>query len=182
MRIISGKFKSRRINAPAKLPLRPTTDFAKEGLFNILNNRINYTDVTILDLFAGTGSISYEFLSRGCKEATTVELNPKCIEFMHKTKQLLNLDNFIIIKGDVFSYLNHCLTNFDIIFADPPFELEELNKFPDLIFENKLLKPGGWLIIEHSSRNNFSEYPLFIDHRNYGRVNFSFFREKELLG
>lgn len=179
MRIISGKFKSRRINAPANLPIRPTTDFAKEGLFNVLNNHISFTDITVLDLFAGTGSISYEFLSRGCSEATTIEMNQKCIEFMHKTKQLLNLDNLYIVKGDVFAYLKHCYKNFDVIFADPPYEMEGLNEFPDLIFEKKLLRPEGLLIIEHSTRNDFSEHPCFFDHRKYGRVNFSIFKLTE---
>lgn len=176
MRIISGKFKSRRINAPANLPIRPTTDFAKEGLFNILNNHIGFTEVATLDLFAGTGSITYEFLSRGCIEATTVESNHKCIEFMHKTKQLLNLDNFFIVKGDVFAYLNHCHKHFDVIFADPPYELEKIDELPNLIFEKELLKPDGWLIIEHAAKNNFTEHPRFFEHRNYGKVNFTIFK------
>jgi 16S rRNA (guanine(966)-N(2))-methyltransferase RsmD len=176
MRIISGKFRSRRINAPANLPIRPTTDFAKEGLFNVINNFIDFTEVSVLDLFSGTGSITYEFLSRGCKEATTVEMNPKCIEFMHKTKELLKLDNLYIVKGDAFAYLNHCHKTFDVIFADPPYEMEKINELPDLIIEKKILHSGGWLIVEHSADNNFAEHPRFFEHRNYGKVNFSIFK------
>ncbi len=176
MRIISGKFRSRRINAPANLPIRPTTDFAKEGLFNLINNHINFADIAVLDLFAGTGSITYEFLSRGCIEATTVEINSKCTDFMYKTKELYEFDNFHIIKGDVFVYLNRCHKTFDVIFADPPYEMEKINEIPNLIFEKKLLNAGGFLIIEHSARNSFKEHPCFFEQRNYGKVNFSFFQ------
>jgi 16S rRNA (guanine(966)-N(2))-methyltransferase RsmD len=177
MRIISGNFKGRRINAPANLPIRPTTDFAKEGLFNILNNHINYLEVAVLDLFAGTGSISYEFLSRGCIEATTVELNSKCIEFMHKTKQTLLLNNFFIVKADVFSYLLHCHKSFDLIFADPPYDMAEVIKYPDLILDKNILNKNGLLIIEHDAGNSFEAHPHFIELRKYGKVNFSIFKK-----
>jgi len=181
MRIISGAFRSRKINAPANLPIRPTTDFAKEGIFNIINNHINFTDITVLDIFAGTGSITYEFISRGCIEATTVDINSKCIDFMHKTKELYHLENMFIVKGDVFVYINRCHKDFDVIFADPPYEMEKIKELPHLIFEKKLLKPNGWLIIEHAASNNFSEHPRFIEHRNYGKVNFSIFKQNELI-
>jgi 16S rRNA (guanine966-N2)-methyltransferase len=176
MRIISGKFKSRRINAPANLPIRPTTDFAKEGLFNVLNNDIDFTEVAVLDLYAGTGSISFEFLSRGCKEATAVELNQKCIDFMHKTKQLLLLENFYVVKADVKAYMNHCRKTFDVIFADPPYEIDGIADLLAVILEKNLLKAGGLLILEHSARNDFKEHPLFSEQRNYGKVNFTFFK------
>jgi len=179
MRIIGGKFRSRRIYAPANLPIRPTTDFAKEGLFNILNNHIDFTVVKVLDLYAGTGSITYEFISRGCIEATAVETNQKCNDFMHKTKQLLQLDNFYIVKSDVYAYLKHCHKTFDLIFADPPYEMDGINELPAAILEKNLLKAGGLLILEHSARNDFKEHPLFSEQRNYGKVNFTFFREKE---
>lgn len=180
MRIISGKHKGRKINAPANLPIRPTTDFAKEGLFNVINNYIDFTEVAILDLFAGTGSISYEFISRGCKEATTVELNSQCLEFMHKIKEQLVLDNFFIVKADVYSYLLRCHKTYDLIFADPPYEMKGVEDLPNIILKQKILKQKGLLVIEHALSHNFENHPCFFEHRNYGKVNFSIFKQTDI--
>ncbi|MBP1676104.1 MAG: methyltransferase [Bacteroidetes bacterium] len=175
MRIISGKFKGRRISAPGNITARPTTDFAKEGLFNLLNNRIDFEDIEVLDLFAGTGSISVEFISRGCSNTVTIEQNDRQCAFIRKVCSELKIDNLSLIKTDVFRFINSCHHHFDLIFADPPYELNKLSEIPDLIFSRNLLKPDGLFVLEHSSKNDFSQHPNFSDHRNYGNVNFSFF-------
>lgn len=175
MRIISGKFKGRRISAPTNITARPTTDFAKEGLFNLLNNRIDFEDIEVLDLFAGIGSISLEFISRECKNLICVELNERHCNFIRKTCNELKINNISILKTDVFKFISSSHSQFDVIFADPPYELENLTEVPTLIFKSNLLKPEGILILEHSAKKNFSLHPNFIDHRNYGNVNFSFF-------
>jgi len=176
MRIISGKYRGRQIHTPTNLPVRPTTDFAKESLFNILNNLVDFEEISVLDLFAGTGNLSYEFFSRGAITVTAVETDPKCVAFINKTIQLLNADNFETIRTDVFHYLKRPFESFDIIFADPPYEMENIKEIPDLIFQTQILKEEGWFILEHSKRNDFSKHPFFDQHRKYGNVNFSFFR------
>lgn len=175
MRIISGKFKGRRISAPRNITARPTTDFAKEGLFNLLNNRIDFEDINVLDLFAGTSSISVEFVSRGCENVVTVEQSEKHCAFIRKVCDELKIDNLSLIKTDVFRFLESCRVKFDVVFADPPYELTTLKDIPDIIFAKKLLKEGGLFILEHSSKNDFSKHPHFSAHRNYGNVNFTFF-------
>ena len=175
MRIISGKYKGRRIDASNKVIARPTTDFAKEGLFNLLNNRIDFEDIIVLDLFSGTGSISIEFISRDCREAIAIELSEKNGAYIRKACQELKIDNLTLIKTDVFKFLPSCKTKFDVIFADPPYELKNLTEIPDLIFKYDLLKENGILILEHSAKNKFETHPRFNFHRNYGNVNFSFF-------
>lgn len=175
MRIISGKFKGRRISAPSNISARPTTDFAKEGLFNLLNNMIDFDDIEVLDLFAGTGGISFEFVSRNCSNIISIEQNERHCNFIRKVSKELNITNLTLLKTDVFKYIAHCHHSFDMIFADPPYELSNLAEIPDLIFKFQLLKSDGILVLEHSSKNDFSNHPCFLNHRNYGSVNFSFF-------
>ena len=178
MRIISGKHRGRKIIAPSNMPVRPTTDQAKESLFNIIHNRFYYEDIEVLDLFSGTGNIAYEFCSRGAKKVLAVELNFKCSSFIKKTVETLNMANFEVIQSDVFRFLKHTDRKFDLIFADPPYDMEGISTIPDLVFSSNMLNKEGWLIIEHSKEINFSSSPNLCDHRNYGKVNFSFFCEK----
>ncbi|MEI8272568.1 MAG: 16S rRNA (guanine(966)-N(2))-methyltransferase RsmD [Paludibacter sp.] len=175
MRIISGKYKGRRISAPANITARPTTDFAKEGLFNLLNNRIDFEDIDVLDLFAGTGGISIEFVSRDCKSVISIEQNDRHCNFIRKVCNELKISNLTLMKTDAFKFIDSCRTQFDMIFADPPYELDQIANIPDLIFNHKLLKPEGVFVLEHSAKNTFQHHPNFVDHRHYGNVNFSFF-------
>jgi 16S rRNA (guanine966-N2)-methyltransferase len=179
MRIISGSHRSRRITPPNGLPVRPTTDLAKESLFNILNNRIDFEEISVLDLFSGTGNISLEFASRGAREILAVELNPKCAAFIEKSIELLGFNMIKIVRTNVFTLLPAIKKQFDLIFADPPFESEDIGKLPDLIFSNNLLAADGWLVIEHPRNVKFQDYPNFTEHREYGKVNFTFFRNTE---
>ncbi|MEZ4841974.1 MAG: 16S rRNA (guanine(966)-N(2))-methyltransferase RsmD [Flavobacteriaceae bacterium] len=176
MRIISGKYKGRRINAPKNLPARPTTDFAKEALFNIINNNYYFEQLSVLDLFAGIGSISYEFASRGAKNIISIDSHFNSIKFIKKTAEELNLP-IQPIKSDVFSYLEKTTLKHDIIFADPPYEftVEQLTKLVSLIFERELLLKEGMLIIEHSKHNDLSENKYFRHSKKYGGSVFSFF-------
>ena len=175
MRIISGKYKGRRLQVPTNITARPTTDFAKEGLFNLLNNRIDFEGIDVLDLFAGTGSISIEFVSRDCNSVISIEQNERHCAFIRKTCTELKIENLSLVKTDVFKFIASCHSQFDMIFADPPYELEQLPLIPDLIFARNLLKAEGLFVLEHSAKNNFSQHPHFVEHRNYGNVNFSFF-------
>ena len=179
MRIISGTHKGRIIHPPKNLPVRPTTDFAKESLFNILNNKVNYESLEVLDLFCGTGNISFEFLSRGCKNITSVDMNYNCISFVKKTAVEFGMNNLKTGKSDVFTFLKNCKHRFDIIFADPPYELAKLEDIPGIIFEKDLLQKEGILIIEHGKDTDFSKHPFFKERRIYGNVNFSFFLLEE---
>ncbi len=179
MRIISGKYKGRRISAPSNITARPTTDFAKEGLFNLLNNRIDLEGIDVLDLFAGTGSISIEFVSRDCKSIISIEQNDRHCNFIRKICTELKITNLSLLKTDVFKFIASCHTQFDMIFADPPYELDKIAEIPDLIFNQKLLKADGVFVLEHSAKTDFANHPNFVDHRNYGNVNFSFFEVKE---
>lgn len=176
MRIISGKHKGKRLQAPKKLPVRPTTDMAKESLFNILNNYFNFTELKILDLFAGTGNISYEFASRGSSPITCVDADFGCINFIKKTSTELDLD-ITTIKSDVFKFLERCSASFDIIFADPPYHLtqEEFEKISTLVFQNEILDKEGMLIIEHSKDMKLEHLENFSFSKNYGSTTFSFF-------
>ncbi len=180
MRIISGYLKGRRLNPPANLPVRPTTDMAREGLFNILNNIIDFEEVDVLDLFTGIGSIAFEFVSRGCKNVTCIDTNFKCIDFIKKTAAIFELSNLYPIRTDVFMFISRRQNKqFDIIFADPPYDLQNINVIPDHIFKNNLLTENGILILEHSAHLSFTEHPCFFQHRKYGKVNFTFFKQKE---
>lgn len=178
MRVIRGKYKGRHIPTPTNFKARPTTDFAKEGLFNILENV--YVDFdeepTALDLFAGTGSIGIEFASRGCKKVVSVEKDFKHWQFLSRVQRELQAKEWIPLKGDVFKFTHNCKEHYDIIFADPPYALDNLKDIPDAAIP--LLADDGLLILEHGRDYDFSEHPCFIDHRNYGSVNFSFFKNK----
>lgn len=176
MRVISGTLKGRRFNPPANLPVRPTTDFAKESLFNILNNHIDFEEMNALDLFAGTGNISIELVSRGCITVTSVDVNFKCTDFIKKTAIAFNINNLQVIKSNVFSYLKFATKPYQLIFADPPYDLEGINKIPEIIFEKNLLAENGIMVIEHSRDTNFEQHPRFVEKRNYGKVNFSIFK------
>lgn len=176
MRIISGQFKGRRITAPKKLPVRPTTDMAKESLFNILNNTYYFDDISVLDLFSGTGNISYEFASRGTEQITAVDANYNCIKFINKTADEFEM-SINTIKSDVFKFLEKSKLKHTIIFADPPYEfdVDTFSKIPELVFKNNLLEDNGTLIIEHSKHTDLSHLEHYKNSRNYGGNMFSFF-------
>lgn len=174
MRIIGGTHKGKIIKPPKDLPVRPTTDFAKEGLFNILSNKLDMDQLNVLDLFSGTGHISLEFASRGAKEIVAVDSNFKCVGFLKATGKELNF-NIDVVKEDVFHFLKSCRSQFDLIFADPPYEMKEIPDIHSLVFGQKLLKEGGLLIIEHGPRTSLNELEGFTQQRKYGNVHFSFF-------
>jgi 16S rRNA (guanine(966)-N(2))-methyltransferase RsmD len=176
LRIIGGKFKGRRINPPSDFKARPTTDFAREGLFNILNNRVDFENINVLDLFSGTGSMSYEFASRGASSVHLVEKDMRHILGIKKMLRELDLDNVKPIHIDVKAYLKTCSVKYDIVFADPPYELSWLNELPDLVTQANIIKDDGFFILEHPRDLSFGGHKLFFEHRNYGGVNFSFFK------
>lgn len=176
MRIISGIYKGRHFSPPKNLKARPTTDVAKEGLFDILSHRIDFEEISVLDLFGGTGSISLEFASRGCSKITLLELNSINFAYIKKIIAELDVKSINAYKNDSFRFLKNCKQSFDLIFADPPYDHKELVNIPNLIFEKEVLNPGGMLILEHPKEFNFSEHPHFFEHRKYGHVNFSFFK------
>lgn len=176
MRVISGIYKHRKWDVPRTFSARPTTDFAKESLFNILANRIDLEDATALDLFSGTGSISIELVSRGCSHVVSVEKDPAHHAFIRKVMETVKTDRCLPVKGDVFKYIANCSTQFDFIFADPPYQLENIADIPDLIFEGNLLAQDGIFVLEHGKTNDFSPHPRFTDMKVYGSVHFSFFR------
>lgn len=176
MRIIGGKYKGRRINPPGDFRARPTTDFAREGLFNILNNRVDFETVSVLDLFSGTGSISFEFASRGAVSVHLIEKDFKHISGIRKILKELDLENVKPIHIDVKAYLKTCSVKYDIVFADPPYELSWLKELPDLVTQAGIIKEDGFFILEHPRDLSFSGHELFFEHRNYGGVNFSFFK------
>jgi 16S rRNA (guanine966-N2)-methyltransferase len=176
MRIISGTYKGRRFSPPASLKARPTTDFAKEGLFNVLGNQLDIEDTQVLDLFAGSGSISFEFVSRGAAHTTSVEQNYQHIAFIKKVTQELGIKNISVLKADVFRYIESCKQSFDIIFADPPYALPQLAELPDKIMQSDILKKEGLFILEHGKSNTFTTHPNFVEFRHYGNVHFSFFK------
>ncbi len=179
MRIIRGKYGRRRFDVPTNIKARPTTDFARENIFNVIENLIDLEGAEALDLFAGTGAISFELLSRECARVVSVEMHPTQYNFIRKVQQLLGDDNLTPIKGDVFKFLQSCRQQFDFIFADPPYDLPLLETLPEAVLSRNLLKPGGIFILEHSKSNDFSHHPLFDQHRVYGSVNFSIFRMPE---
>jgi 16S rRNA (guanine(966)-N(2))-methyltransferase RsmD len=176
LRIIGGKYKGRRIIPPGNLKARPTTDFARESLFNILNNRIDFEEITVLDLFSGTGSISYEFASRGAMEVHLVEKDVRHIAGIRRIINEMGISNIKTIHIDVRTYLRACKIKYDIVFADPPYEINWLKELPDLVFGADVVKEDGFFILEHPKNMSFAGHNLFFEHRNYGGVNFSFFR------
>lgn len=175
MRIIAGKHRGKKLNPPNNLPARPTTDFAKESIFNILHNNFTLEKTKVLDLFAGTGNITFEFFSRGTKNITSVEMHNGCLSFIIKTANQLKAENIKIIKSEVLRYLKKETSKYHIIFADPPFVAEILEDVHQLVFENNLLEPEGWLIMEHPTQKKYSHLPKFAEERNYGSVKFSIF-------
>ena len=180
MRVISGIYKRRHFDVPHTFKARPTTDFAKENLFNVLMNYLDFEEgVTALDLFAGTGSISIELVSRGCDRVISVEKDPQHHAFISKVMKEVKTDRCLPLRGDVFRYIEKCNEQFDFIFADPPYALKELSTIPQKIFEYKLLKPEGLFVLEHGKDLSFEQDPHFIEHRHYGSVNFSFFKNIE---
>jgi 16S rRNA (guanine(966)-N(2))-methyltransferase RsmD len=176
VRIIGGTCRGRQIRTGSKLILRPTTDFAKEGLFNILSNRYDLASFHVLDLFSGSGSISYEFASRGCRDIHSIEMEPRHAAFIRSTAEKLNFRQIRVIRDDVFHFLNICKIRYDIVFADPPYEMPHIEDIPGIIFRQELLKPDGIFILEHSARIDFSGNENLTEHRNYGNVHFSFFK------
>lgn len=179
MRIIRGKYGKRRFDVPKNISARPTTDFARENIFNVLENIVDFDDLTALDLFAGTGAISVEFISRGCKSVIAVEMATTQANFIKSVVLKLNADNLRVIKGDVFKFVETCNNKFDIIFADPPYDHPRFAEIPGIILNSQMLKPGTIVIIEHSKDYDFSSLPNFDQRRTYGSVNFSIFQIPE---
>lgn len=176
MRIITGKYKGRHFDIPRAFKARPTTDFAKENIFNVMTGYLDFEGAHALDLFAGTGSISLELLSRGCSQVVSVEADNDHAGFIRQCFEKLKDDNCVLIRGDVFRFIKGCHQQFDFIFADPPYALETLSRIPDLVLQSGLLKPDGVFVFEHGKQNDFSQTPGFIEHRAYGSVNFSIFQ------
>lgn len=178
MRIIGGDKGGRKFNPPNKMPYtRPTTDIAKEGLFNVLENNLELEELKTLDLFGGTGSISYELASRGVKDITIVEKDVKMYEFIKATSATLNFSDFKVHKADVFKFVEQSAEKFDFIFAGPPYALENINDLPVKIFEKQLLKNKGWFVLEHTPRNDYKKFPFYKTERSYGTTIFSIFIE-----
>ncbi len=175
MRIIRGKYGRRRFDVPKNITARPTTDFARENLFNVLENLDDFEGKTALDLFAGTGAISYEFMSRGCSGVTAVEQAPVQANFIRSVKEKLGDETLRVIKGDVFKFIATCHRQFDFIFADPPYDHPRFEEVPTLILESAMVRKGTVVVIEHSKTRDFSTLPGFSQHRVYGSVNFSIF-------
>ena len=179
MRIISGLFGGRRIHPPAKMPYtRPTTDIAKEGLFNILQTRIDFEGAKTLDLFGGTGSISYELASRGAAQLTIVEKDVAMYQFIKKNITDLKIENASVIKIDVFNFLSTCNEQYDFIFAGPPYSLSSIDELPKIIVEKKMIADDGYFVLEHTPRNDYEKYDGFSFKRNYGTTVFSFFHNR----
>lgn len=176
MRIITGIYRGRHFDVPRTFKARPTTDFAKENIFNVLNGYIDYDGAMALDLFSGTGSISLEMLSRGCQSVVSVEADRDHARFIAQCVQKIGAEGHLLIKGDVFRFLKSCHQQFDFIFADPPYTLAQLSTLPDLVFDLGLLKPDGVFVLEHGKTHSFSQHPHFVEHRSYGSVNFSIFK------
>ena len=179
MRIIGGRLKGKVINPPAGYRARPTTDFAKEGLFNILNNEYEFEDLKVLDMFGGTGAIAFEFASRGAARVYCVEMERSNASFIKTEAARLGLSNVTMVRDNVFDFLPICREKFDIVFADPPYALEGLDTLPDKVLGQGILHPGCYFILEHGDEHSFTSHPCFIKERAYGRVHFSFFEEPE---
>lgn len=176
MRIVGGEHGGRRFNPPSKMPYtRPTTDIAKEGLFNVLQHKLDIEELKTLDLFGGTGSISYELASRGARELTIVEKDSSMYEFIKKTAAELRIGNLRTVKMDVFRYIGQCSEQFDFIFAGPPYALTNIDDLPRLVFEKQLLSEGGWFVLEHTPRNDYKTFPHYKMEKNYGTTIFSIF-------
>ncbi len=179
MRIITGIYKGRRFDVPRSFKARPTTDFAKENIFNVLNAYIDFEGASALDLFSGTGSISMELVSRGCSQVVSVEADRDHHSFIRSCLKKLDTDVCIPLRGDVFRFLRSCHAQYDFIFADPPYALDKIKEIPSIIFTKDLLKPEGIFVLEHGKDEDFSTDPHFVGHRAYGSVNFSIFKAEE---
>ncbi|OSZ79787.1 hypothetical protein CAP36_00545 [Chitinophagaceae bacterium IBVUCB2] len=178
MRIIGGEHGGRKFNPPTNMPYtRPTTDIAKEGLFNVLQHNLDFEELKTLDLFGGTGSISYELASRGVENLTIVEKDPVMYEFIKKTSTTLRIEGLKAVKMDVFKFIDHCTDTFDFIFAGPPYALTTIDDLPKKIFEKRLLNKNGWFVLEHTPRNDYKNFPFYKTERNYGTTIFSTFVE-----
>ncbi len=178
MRIIGGTLKGLRLNPPKNLPVRPTTDLAKEALFNILQNQIEFDNIKVLDLFSGTGNIAFEFASRGAEQVVSVDRSMHCIHYIKDTSKQHRLNNIKTFKADVFKYLQLETEKYNLIFADPPYDLNRIPEIAKIVFEKDLLLPHGLLIIEHQSMQKLSDHPAFTEQRKYGHSSFSFFRHQ----
>jgi RNA methyltransferase, rsmD family len=178
MRVITGKYKGRHFDIPRTFKARPTTDFAKENIFNVLNGYIDFEDCRALDLFAGTGSISIELLSREAQYVVGLELDRDHCTFIRQCIDKLGVDNYSLIRGDVFRYLKSCRETFDLIFADPPYALKNLEEIPQIVLDKDILSEDGVFVLEHGKHNHFEEHPCFLERRAYGSVNFSLFKAK----
>lgn len=177
MRIIGGTLKGKPILPPANYAARPTTDFAKEGLFNILINEYNLEEISLLDLFSGTGSISFEFASRGCGDIVSIEMNPAHTRFIKQVASTYKVQGMQVVRHNVFDFIEICSRQFDLVFADPPYDIEGLDTLPDKILAKEIVAPDGYLILEHPGSFNFEQHPFFVKERKYGNVHFSFFRK-----
>ncbi len=177
MRIISGSLKGKTIEVPPSFSARPTTDYAKEALFNILDNEYEFADLKVLDLFGGTGSVSYEFVSRGVGHVWCVEMNPQYAAFIKTQAQRLGIRNLTVVRHNVFEFLPICHEKFDLVFADPPYALEGLELIPDKVLAQDILFPGAYFILEHGDEHSFTSHPAFKKEKRYGRVHFSFFEK-----
>lgn len=175
MRIIRGKFGRRRFDVPGNISARPTTDFARENIFNVLENMIDFEGKHALDLFAGTGAITFEFLSRGCASVTAVEKASVQYNFIRKVAQQLAVDNLRLVRGDALRFMETCAAKFDIVFADPPYDMPGFENVPGAILGSQMLHEGTIVVVEHSKKHDFSHMPGFSEHRAYGSVNFSIF-------
>lgn len=179
MRVITGKYKGRHFDVPRSFKARPTTDFAKENLFNVLRSYLDFEDSTAADLFAGTGSISLELLSRGCPRVVLVERDRQHFAFLTQLFRSLGDEALTPLCGDALRFIDRAREGFDLVFADPPYALRELGEIPDRVFASKILKPAGVFVLEHGKDHDFSAHPRFVEHRAYGSVNFSFFRHPQ---
>ncbi|MGD9977535.1 MAG: RsmD family RNA methyltransferase [Bacteroidales bacterium] len=177
MRIVGGTFRGRQFNPPKNFNARPTTDFAKESLFNIINNNFYFDELNVLDLFSGTGSISFEFISREVTHVDAVEADFVHCKFIKDTALKLEIKNLMVFKANAFSFIGRCTSRYDIIFSDPPYDLKGIDQIPEIVLSRGLLNDNGWLVLEHSARYNFKDNPSLFDHRVYGSVNFSFFKK-----
>ena len=178
MRIIGGRLGGKTVLPPSGYKARPTTDFAKEGLFSVLDNAYEFEDLKVLDLFGGTGAISYEFASRGASRVYCIEMSRENASFIRREAARLGLDNVTVVHSNVFDFLPLCREKFDIIFADPPYAIEGLDGIPDKVFSRDILHPGAWFILEHGGEYDFSGHPFFLKEKVYGRVHFTFFEKK----
>lgn len=177
MRIIGGKLKGLRFYPPTSLPVRPTTDMAKEALFNILNNQLDFDGLKVLDLFSGTGNISMEFASRGAEQVVSVDINTGCVKYLKDISKQHQIDTITPFRSDVLKFLKEESETFDLIFADPPYDLPQIPLIAKLVFERGLLKPDGLLVVEHPSYKRLDDHPNFYEQRKYGNSSFSFFKQ-----